>query len=88
MSCSVTGVWRMLLAMATLDMKIRAEVRMRELLDQEGLPAPDIVEYGNGCVRLYFKDTRTVIVVDIDEDGLDAEDDGTGEDELGPTPPT
>jgi len=52
--------------MATLAQKIEAEKRMRELLEDNGLPQPDYVEYGFTCIRLFFNDTKTVVVVDID----------------------
>jgi hypothetical protein len=60
--------------MATLAEKIRTEHRMRGLLEENGLPQPDHVEYGFTCIRLFFEDTKTVIVVDIDEP------DGSGSD--------
>jgi hypothetical protein len=62
--------------MATLAQKIRAEKRMRDLLEQSGLPQPDYVEYGFTCIRLLFEETKTVVVIDLDEpeDG-----DGVGE---------
>jgi len=53
--------------MATLAQKIRAEQKMRELLEQNGLPPPDAVEYGYTCVRLFFYESKTVVVVDIDK---------------------
>lgn len=40
---------------------------MRELLEDNGLPQPDLVEYGFGCIRLFFNDVKHVVVVDIDE---------------------
>lgn len=52
--------------MATLKQKIRAEQRMRELLDQEGMPEPDAVEYGHGCIRLFFDQPKVVLIIDID----------------------
>ena len=55
--------------MASLAMKIKAERRMRELLAEGDLPQPDRVEYGYGCVRLYFEATKVVIVVDVDDYG-------------------
>jgi hypothetical protein len=65
--------------MATLKQKIEAEQRMRDLIDKEGLPEPDRVEYGYTCIRLFWEETRTVVVVDIDpppegyeETGVDA----------------
>jgi hypothetical protein len=53
--------------MATLAQKIEAETRMRELLDDNGLPQPDHVEYGYTCIRLFFHATKQVVVIDIDE---------------------
>jgi hypothetical protein len=53
--------------MATLAQKIETEARMRELLESSGMPQPDEVEYGFGCIRLFFHETKTVVVVDIDE---------------------
>ena len=53
--------------MATLAQKIEAEKRMRDLLEQGGLPQPDHVEYGFTCIRLFFNDTKTVLVIDIDQ---------------------
>jgi hypothetical protein len=55
--------------MATLAQKIEAETKMRELLEQSGLPQPDHVEYGFTCIRLFFEETKTVVVIDIDEPG-------------------
>jgi hypothetical protein len=53
--------------MATLTQKIEAETRMRDLLEESGLPQPDHVEYGFTCIRLFFEDTKTVLVIDIDQ---------------------
>lgn len=53
--------------MATLDQKIQAEIRMRELLETSGLPQPDHIEYGFTCIRLFFEETKTVVVIDIDQ---------------------
>jgi hypothetical protein len=54
--------------MATLTQKIEAETRMREILSEEGLPDPDSVEYGYGCIRLFFAASKVVLVIDIDDD--------------------
>jgi hypothetical protein len=60
--------------MATLKKKIEAETKMRELLDNEGLPPPDEVEYGFGCIRLFWNQSKTVVVIDIDDySDVDAE---------------
>jgi hypothetical protein len=53
--------------MATLAQKIEAEKRMRDLLEEAGLPQPDRVEYGFTCIRLFFNSTKHVIIIDIDE---------------------
>lgn len=53
--------------MATLAQKIEAEKRMRDLLEEGGLPQPDFVEYGFTCIRLFFNDTKHVVVIDIDD---------------------
>jgi hypothetical protein len=60
--------------MATLAQKIETEHRMRALLEDNGLPQPDMVEYGFTCIRLFFEDTKTVVVVDIDEPAEGAEE--------------
>ena len=57
----------MVVGMATLAQKIEAENRMRELLEDSGLPQPDHVEYGYTCIRLFFNQTKQVVVIDIDE---------------------
>ena len=54
--------------MATLKQKIDAERRMRELVEHNGIPDPDRVEYGFTCIRLFWEATQTVVVVDIDEE--------------------
>ena len=53
--------------MATLKQKIDAERRMRELLEDSGLPPPDTVEYGHTCIRLFWSKTRHCVIIDIDE---------------------
>jgi hypothetical protein len=55
-------------AMATLKKKMEAERVMRELLEQNGMPEPDAVEYGYQCIRFFWYDTKTVVVIDIDEE--------------------
>jgi hypothetical protein len=53
--------------MATLSQKIETEKRMRDLLEDSGLPQPDYVEYGYTCIRLFFEDSKLCVVIDIDE---------------------
>jgi hypothetical protein len=45
-----------------------AEQRFRELLEDNDLPAPDRVEYAGRSVEFYWDETRTVVVVDLDDD--------------------
>jgi hypothetical protein len=56
---------------ATLAQKIETEKRMRDLLEESGLPQPDFVEYGFTCIRLFYTESKLVVVIDIDqpEDG-------------------
>jgi hypothetical protein len=53
--------------MATLAQKIEAETRMREVLADGGLPDPDRIEYGHGCIRLFFEESKVVLVIEIDD---------------------
>jgi hypothetical protein len=53
--------------MASLAKKIDAERRVRDLLEESRLPQPTFVEYGYGCIRLFWEDPKTVVIVDIDE---------------------
>lgn len=60
---------------STLKAKIAAEHKLRQLLAADGLPQPDEVEYGHSCVRFLFHESRTCIVVDLDEAAGDGEAD-------------
>ena len=53
--------------MATITQKIEAERRMRAMLEDSGLPQPDIVEYDADCIRLFFNESKHVVVIDFDE---------------------
>jgi hypothetical protein len=53
--------------MATLAQKIEVEAKAREMLRAEGTPQPDRVEYGYGCVRLFWTESKTCLVIDIDD---------------------
>jgi hypothetical protein len=59
--------------MSSLNHKIAAEVRMRELLEEWDLPRPDSIEYGFTCIRLFWSEPKLVLVIDLDsEDGLES----------------
>jgi hypothetical protein len=51
--------------MATLKQKIEAEMRVREILADNGVPAPDEIEYGHTCIRCFWDEPKLVLVVDI-----------------------
>jgi hypothetical protein len=53
--------------MATLNQKIDAERRIRELIEAEGLPEPSRIEYGHTCIRLFWEKSKVVLAIDIDE---------------------
>jgi hypothetical protein len=53
--------------MATISEKIAAERSIRRLLEREGLPQPDEVEYGHTCIRLFWQETKQVVIIQIDE---------------------
>lgn len=52
---------------ATLAQKIEMEKRMRDLLEENGVPQPDYVEYGYTCIRLLYMESKLCVVIDIDE---------------------
>jgi hypothetical protein len=45
---------------------VDAERRMRDLLEMGGLPQPDAIEYGEECIRLFFYESKLVVIVDLD----------------------
>lgn len=57
----------MLESMATLAKKIEVETKARAMLEAEGTPQPDRVEYGFDCIRLFWTDSRVCLVIDIDD---------------------
>jgi hypothetical protein len=49
---------------------------MLALLDRAGLPEPDEVDYGHGCIRLLWHDCKVAVVVDVTD--FDEGDDHEG----------
>ena len=83
----------MLSGMATIKRLIEAEVRTRDLIEKGGLPQPDEVEYGHNCIRLFWNQSKTAMVVDLDDrpdpvlEAADRRDDGLPPiDDAPPTP--
>jgi hypothetical protein len=52
---------------ATIGKLRAAEKASRQLLDREGLPQPDHVEYGQTSIVLLWHDSKTAVVIDVDE---------------------
>lgn len=54
--------------MVPIEMRFKAERRIRRLLYGR-MPPPDIVQYGNTTIHLYWRGAEHSIVVEITEDG-------------------
>lgn len=60
--------------MAPIDQKQQAERRMTRILEDNGLPLPDEVQYGETCVRFLWYDRKVAVVVDLEDfDEIDAD---------------
>ena len=70
--------------MASLKQKIAAERKVKALLQREGIPDPDRIEYGFTCVRLFWEASKVVLVVDIEEFAEDLENELLGLDVFPP----
>jgi hypothetical protein len=40
---------------------------MLELIEGGGLPRPDQIDYGETCIRLFWNESRVVVIVDLYE---------------------
>jgi hypothetical protein len=65
-------------AMAFITDLQRAESRMREVLAQGDLPEPDDVEYRDDSVVFLWHDTKTAVVVDVEDCRAAAQPERTG----------
>jgi hypothetical protein len=59
----------MLSRMTSLAMKIKAERRMRELLEEGGMRPPDLIQYGESTITVYWHGADSAVMVEIDDDG-------------------
>ncbi len=59
--------------MATLKQKIAAERKVKALLQRDGIPEPDRIEYGFTCIRLFWEASKVVLAIDIEEFAEDLE---------------
>jgi hypothetical protein len=53
--------------MATINELHEAERAARQLLDDEGLPQPDKIEYRESSIALLWNDRKVAMVIDVDE---------------------
>ena len=60
---------------APLQLKIEAEHHLRQLLESQGLPQPSAVEYGHWCVRFFFQESKTCVIIDLDPEATDNDSD-------------
>ena len=67
--------------MLPIEMRIKAEKRMRRIFYEERWAQPDVVLYGDSCIRIYWSGRPHSIIVDITEDGE------IGKSRLGDPPP-
>ena len=61
--------------MSTIEHKIAAEVKVRELLKQQDVPPPDEIEYGHACIRLLWNESKVALVVDLEDEPHEEPDD-------------
>lgn len=57
----------MLCGMATIARQIAAEHLLRTALADEGVPAPDAIEYGYTCIRALWFEPKVALVIDLDD---------------------
>jgi hypothetical protein len=53
--------------MATIEQLQTAERSVRDLLDEQGMPQPDRVEYREASVALLWDETKLAVVIDVDD---------------------
>jgi hypothetical protein len=55
--------------MVPIEMRMKAERRLRELLSEDGYAQPNIVQYGSSFIHLFWHGTKVSILVEITNDG-------------------
>jgi hypothetical protein len=58
--------------MATINELHEAERAARQLLDDQGLPQPDQIEYREASIALLWNDRKVAMVIDVDEPPTEA----------------
>jgi hypothetical protein len=59
----------MLMGVVTIEKRMKADRRSRQLLAEEGYAQPDIVQYETSRIHLYWEAVNVTIVVDVDKNG-------------------
>ena len=57
--------------MAPIDRKLQVQRRTLRLLEDNGLPGPDQIEFGEHEVRFLWLDRKVALVVELDTDDFD-----------------
>ncbi len=55
--------------MVPIEMRMKAERRIRRLLYEEQMGQPDVVQYGDACIQVYWQGARHSIIVEITDKG-------------------
>jgi hypothetical protein len=58
-----------LTGVVTIEERMKADRRLRQILAEEGYAQPDIVQYETSRIHLYWAAVNVTIVVDVDENG-------------------
>ena len=54
--------------MSTLKHHLEADVRIRRLLEENGLPAPDAIEYEEHSVWVFWDEPRVALEIELEAD--------------------
>jgi hypothetical protein len=66
--------------MVPIEMRLRAERRMRQILFEEQVAQPDVVYYGDSRIVFYWYGRSDAVIVEVTDDGQ------IGESRLGEPP--
>jgi hypothetical protein len=55
--------------MVSIEMRLKAERRMRQILAEERMAQPDVVQYGSDCILFYWHGAEKAVIANISEDG-------------------
>jgi hypothetical protein len=52
--------------MTSMTRQQEAEQRMWELIELGGLPHPDSIEHDEDCIRLYWEESKLLVIVELE----------------------